>query len=230
MTYRRLVTMGTRTTRSGGRRLLAAALLSGMAMVLVSTHDAHARTKEENCRDFGGTPTRDACAIVQKDGQVIYVPWSRVSAPTPLDPAQSGATPAQTAQGTPKPLTPGATTTPPLAPRQADLIAVSRSQSVPQFCERDRAGRFVVHVKNQGLAATPKPSRVALFFPKSGKTGFADTPILSPGAETTVYITPPAGSLLAGDNRFTITVDFDNSIPESPAGEMNNKVDSKCIG
>lgn len=222
MTYRRLVTMGTRTTRSGGRRLLAATLLSSMTMVALSFRDVSALTLQE-CHERGGmVDGRGNCSYTAKDGKIVIEPVVGAR-------AQSGAIPAPPPQGTPKPLTPGITKTPPLAQRQADLIAVSRSQSVPKFCEWDRAGKFLIHVKNQGLAAAPV-SRVALFFPKVSKTLFGPTHSLSPGAETTVAIDIPAGILLAGDNSFTITVDFDNSVPESPAGETNNKVDSKCIG
>lgn len=65
MTYRRLVAMGTRTTHSGGKRLLAAALLSGMAFVVLSSHDAHARPKrpETACLEMGGAVINDQCCF-----------------------------------------------------------------------------------------------------------------------------------------------------------------------
>ncbi|MBI2882961.1 MAG: hypothetical protein HYY11_03480 [Candidatus Methylomirabilis oxyfera] len=226
MTYRRLVTMGTRTTRSGGRRLLAAALLSGMAMVALSSHNVSALTLQE-CHERGGmVDGRGNCSYTAKDGRIVIEPvvGARV---------QSGATPAPTGQGTPKPVTPAVKTPPPIQVKKPDLVPIPRPGGVGRegFCFKDPSGKLVVNMKNQGgIAIQAATIRATVDFPGVGSrfTYISTKGIPAGGTVSFPGIEIPAGVIKPGDLNFSISVDSSSEIDES--NEMNNRVDGTCIG
>jgi len=99
MTRHGFITMGLRPTRSTGMRLSTVALLFGTALVLVSVHDVHARTKDGFSREqddpllqrcWEGKPNKDGqCPSKRQGAKRASKPSSRTSSLSmDPDPAQ----------------------------------------------------------------------------------------------------------------------------------------------
>ncbi|MBI2882966.1 MAG: hypothetical protein HYY11_03505 [Candidatus Methylomirabilis oxyfera] len=236
MTHRGFITMGIRPTRRVGRRLLAAALLSSMALVVISARDVHARKKDGSseflfrCLDF---PDKTGQCPDKPNGSTRSAE-SRALAPTATlaDPAATTAQAAPPPPGLPKPVTPGVKTPPPVQVRKPDLVPIpnpNASAGPAGFCTRDPAGKLVVHVKNQGVIAAPVSTTVVHLW-KSGHAVRRDilpTPVIPVGGMVSLPgVEIPAGAF-PPDLVFTITVDGQSKVDESD--EMNNRVEDKCV-
>lgn len=224
---------GVRRTHYRCRRLLATALLSGMALVLVTSHAGYALSKTE-CELLGGGTIVEGgkmfCCVRNHGGVdldcTIPVTVAGALSPTPLTPAPPAP------KTPPSPITPAVRVPPPIQVRKADLVPSSNSQygaGPAGFCDKDSAGKLVVHVKNQGLIAAPA-SKTVIRFLRAGKArpALVDTHGIPAGGTVTLPgIEIPAGAC-GPDCPFTITVDVPNTIDES--NETNNIADGLCLG
>lgn len=253
MTDRKLVPMGTRTTRSGysqkgmgstghrfERGLIASSLIFGTAVTLILSDYTFAIPKDQ-CLVLGGeiivSSGQEFCCL-SKDGSGppndCTTPVEGAAAPsaTPLRQAQPVATPAQPVQGSTKPLTPAVKTPPPVQVRKPDLLPIpnpNASAGPAGFCTKDPAGKLVVHVKNQGVAAAPASTTVVHLW-KSGhavKRDIIPTPVIPAGGMVSLPGVDVPPSPFPPNLVFTITVDGQSVIDES--SEMNNRVEGKCV-
>lgn len=105
-----------------------------------------------------------------------------------------------------------------------DLLPVNPNDMV-NFCEADKYGNLLVHIKNQGTV-TADASTLEVDFGQCGQV-FLPVPSLLAG-ETTTILVPFCYGCFDPDCGFEIIVDSEGIIDESD--ETNNSQIGLCIG